>query len=87
MNSQSSMSANVEMNSAGGGNNSSRRGERLDPRLIPSEYPPPELSRPSLSESTVGHSKNFSPQFDRMSSHTKNAARRGGNNEDLLDED
>ena len=77
---------NVEMNSAGGAN-SSRRGEPLNPRLIPQEYPPPELGRPSLSESTVGHSKNFSPQFDRMSSHTKNAARRAANNEDLLDDE
>lgn len=93
MNSQSSTSAtNVEMMSSAntGGTLSSRLGERLDPRLIPPEYPPPELlSRPSLSESTVGLSKNFSPQFDRMSSHTKNAAaRRGDNNQDLLaDED
>jgi len=79
---------NVEMSSANGGGNSSRRGEPLDPRLIPSEYPPPELGRPSLSESTVGHSKNFSPQFDRVSSHTKNAAiRRATKNEDLLDDE
>ena len=89
MNSQSSMSvgANVEMNSAGGGNSSSRHGDPSDPRMIPSEYPPPELGRPSLSESTVGHSKNFSPQFDRMSSQTKNVVRRATDNEDLLDED
>ena len=88
MNSQSSMSCatgNVEMNSAGGANSS----RRDDPRLIPQEMPPHELGRPSLSESTVGHSKNFSPQFDRMSSHTKDAAKagRGAANEDLLDDD
>ena len=79
------MSANVEMNSAGG-DNSSRWGNRLDPRLIPSEYQPPELGRPSLSESTVGHSKNFSPQFDRKSSHTKNASH-ADINENLLDDE
>lgn len=38
----------------------------------------------------MGHSKNFSPQFDRMSSHTKDAAAGRAatiNNEDLLDDD
>lgn len=94
MNSQSSMNmsgANVEMNSTGGGDDSSRRrGDRLDPRMIPSKRSPPELGRPSLSESTVGHhTKNFSPQFDKISSQTKNSTMmmRAANNEDLLDED
>ena len=58
MASQSSMGGIEEHKSAGGGN--SRR-NRLEPQMIPSEYPPPELGRPSLSESTGAPSKNFSP--------------------------
>ena len=77
--------------SAGGDDNSARRGAgRIDPRLIPSEYPPPELGRASLSESTVGHhTKKFSPQLDKMSSQTKNNSMmgQGADDEDLLDED
>ena len=69
MASQSSISGLEESKSARGGNLSGR--DRLDPRIIPSEYPPHELGRPSLSESTGPPSKNFSPQFDKISSHTK----------------
>ena len=69
MASQSSISGLEENKSAHGGNLSGR--DRLDPRMIPSEYPPHELGRPSLSESTGAPSKNFSPQFDKISSHTK----------------
>ena len=33
------------------------RGAHLDPRIVPQEYPPPELGRASLSESTNSKAK------------------------------
>lgn len=46
---------------------------------------PPELGRPSLSEST-GASKKFSPQFDKRSSHTKEDAMLGVGDRDILED-
>ena len=85
MASQSSISGLEENKSARGGNLSGR--DQLDPRMMPSEYPPHELGRPSLSESTGAPSKNFSPQFDKISSHTKNNQPRISGEENLLSDD
>jgi len=71
MDSQSSMGGNEEAKSSGRGK--FYRLNRLDPYQSPEEYPPPELGRPSLSESMGAKSKKFiSPQFDKKSSQTKN---------------
>ncbi len=85
MASQSSISGLEENKSARGGNLSGR--DRLDPSMIPSEYAPHELVRPSLSESTGAPSKNFSPQFDKISSHTKKNNPRKSGQESLLSDD
>lgn len=77
MGSQSSMSHLEETKSRGRGN-LTRREQQLNQEMIAKEMVPPELGRPSLSESTGPPSKNFSPKFDKMSNRT--------GQEDLLDE-
>ena len=47
---------------------------------------PPELGRPSLSESTGAPSKKFSPQFDKRSSHTKEDAMAGATDGDFFED-
>lgn len=48
-----------------------------------SEYPPNQLGRPSLSESTTGPTKQFNePGFDKRSSRTKHAPSQGGGVDD-----
>lgn len=73
-----------ETKSSGRGNFTGRI--RVDPNRLPQQYPPPELGRPSLSESTGAKSKQFSPQFDKISSHTKNK-KPMGDGENLLDDE
>lgn len=80
MGSQSSMGVLEESKSSRQGN--LLRHNEMGPRYLPQECAPPELGRPSLSEKNEAKSKQFSPQFDRMSSHTKGM----GNDEDLLDD-
>ena len=79
MASQSSMGVHEESKSIPG--DSSRRSERVGTNLQ-NEYPHPINGRPSLSESTGAPSKNFSPGFAKISSHTKNPG-----DENILDED
>lgn len=81
MGSQSSMGVLEESKSSRQGN--LLRHEGMGRGYLPEECAPAELgSRPSLSEKNKAKSKQFSPQFDRISSHTKHL----GKDEDLLDD-
>ena len=88
MGSQSSMGGLEEMKSAGPGN-LTRRDQLNEQNLMhPAEYQPPELGRPSLSESMGASSKNFSPQFDKRSSRTQKSGRPlGCDEENILDDE